>query len=229
MMDMQVFKYNGNEVRTVLRDGQPWWVLKDVCDVLGLSNATEVAKRLDSDERDVFKTKSDLVLNIPNRGITIVNESGLYNVILRSDKPEAHAFKRWVTHEVLPLIRKYGFYATDVVIDNLLNNPDTIIGILEAYKHERDMHHEAQTKLDAATIRLDEHGQWMSIKRVAALNHWRWQDLDWRRLKAASHALGYGVQKVDDKNYGKVNAYHIDVWQRVYPNLRLCAEAVCHE
>jgi prophage antirepressor-like protein len=89
-----------------------------VCGVLGLSNPTSIADRLDDDEKgvsitdtlgddekDILKTKSDLVLDIPNRGLAIVNESGLYNVIIRSDKPEAKNFKRWIAHEVLPSIR----------------------------------------------------------------------------------------------------------------------------
>ena len=113
MNELQVFSYEGNEIRTIQRAGEPWWVLKDVCSALGLSNPTIVSARLDDDEKDIFKTKSDLVLDVSNRGVTIVNESGLYNVILRSYKPEARHFKRWVTHEVLPAIRKHGAYVTD--------------------------------------------------------------------------------------------------------------------
>ena len=99
-----MFDYKGAEVRTVERENQIWWVLKDVCEVLGLKNPTIVAERLDDDE----VTKFDLggLSGVSN----IVNESGLYNVILRSDKPEAKEFKRWVIHEVLPSIRKNGGY-----------------------------------------------------------------------------------------------------------------------
>jgi prophage antirepressor-like protein len=105
MNNLQVFKYGDNEVRTVQKNGEPWWVLKDVCEALGLSNAKMVAQRIDEDERGKF--------DLPRQGETwIVNESGLYNVILRSDKPEAKQFKRWVTHEVLPAIRKTGTYTT---------------------------------------------------------------------------------------------------------------------
>jgi len=101
--NLQLFNYNGNEIRTVQKDGETWWVLKDVCDVLGIANITQLAQRLDDDERSMF--------NIGRQGETnIINESGLYNVILRSDKPEAKDFKRWVTHEVLPAIRKTGGY-----------------------------------------------------------------------------------------------------------------------
>ena len=106
MDELQVFTYEKKEVRTIQKNGETWWVLKDVCGALGLSNPTVVADRLDDDERAKF--------DLGRQGETnIVNESGLYNVILRSDKPEAKQFKRWVTHEVLPQIRKHGMYATD--------------------------------------------------------------------------------------------------------------------
>ena len=103
MNELQVFKYSGKQVRTLLKDNQPWWVLKDVCDILGLTNPSVVADRLDDDERSKF--------DLGRQGeATIINESGLYNVILRSDKPEAKPFRKWVTAEVLPTIRKTGGY-----------------------------------------------------------------------------------------------------------------------
>lgn len=111
MNDLQIFNYGAVPVRTLVKDGELWWVLADVCQVLGLLNPTVVANRLDDDEKEILKTKLDLVLDIPNRGLTIINESGLYKVILRSDKPEAKKFTRWVTHEVLPAIHKTGSYS----------------------------------------------------------------------------------------------------------------------
>lgn len=103
--------YNGKVVRTVEKDGEIWWVLRDVCVILGLSNPTSVSNRLDDDEkrRAEFNPKSDIGLS-HNGYTTIINESGLYSVLLRSDKPEAKPFKRWVTHEVLPSIRKTESY-----------------------------------------------------------------------------------------------------------------------
>jgi prophage antirepressor-like protein len=128
--DLQIFNYEGNQVRTVQRDGEPWWVLKDVCTVLGIGNSRDVARRLEDDE----KNSVDLVDGTPgNPAKTIVSESGLYSVILRSDKPEARKFKRWVTHDVLPTIRRHGMYARD----ELLDNPDLMIAVLQALKFER--------------------------------------------------------------------------------------------
>lgn len=104
MRTIQHFNYEGYEIRTIDIDGESWWVLADVCKVLGLSNPTVVASRLDEDER--------AKLGLGRQGAsTIINESGLYKVILRSDKPEAKGFTRWVTHEVLPSIRKTGTYS----------------------------------------------------------------------------------------------------------------------
>lgn len=91
------------EIRTILRDGDPWFVLTDVCKALELTNPSKVAQRLDDDERSNFK------LGRQGNGI-LINESGLYAVILRSDKPQAKAFRKWITSEVLPTLRKTGSY-----------------------------------------------------------------------------------------------------------------------
>ena len=107
MNDLQIFTYQQNAVRTVERDGEPWFVLKDVCDVLGISKYRDVSERLDTDEREPVK------VDTPGgpQMMTAVNESGLYSVILRSDKPEAKPFRKWVTSEVIPAIRRHGSYS----------------------------------------------------------------------------------------------------------------------
>lgn len=104
--NLQVFNYNNSEVRTVIKDGDPWFVLKDVCKALGIKNSRMVSNALDADEKDV--SLADTLGGRQNA--TIINESGLYTVILRSDKPEAKPFRKWVTSEVLPSIRKHGAY-----------------------------------------------------------------------------------------------------------------------
>jgi len=104
MNELQVFNFKENEVRTVTINNNPYFVLKDVCDVLELKNATMVADRLDEDE--VTKFNLGGLSGVSN----VINESGLYAVILRSDKPKAKEFRKWVTSEVLPAIRKTGSY-----------------------------------------------------------------------------------------------------------------------
>lgn len=109
MNELQVFNYESNEVRTVMRNGEPWFCLVDVCRVLDLSSPHKVAERLDRDELTGIKVRS----GGQTREMTFINESGLYNVILRSDKPEAKPFRKWVTGTVLPSIRKTGSYGAD--------------------------------------------------------------------------------------------------------------------
>jgi anti-repressor protein len=108
-------------------------VLKDVCDILELTSPHKVAERLDDDE----KGRSQIPTLGGNQELTVVSESGLYNVILRSDKPEAKKFKRWVTHEVLPTIRRHGAYVTPAKLEELMNDPDSWIKVLTALKEER--------------------------------------------------------------------------------------------
>lgn len=106
MNGLQVFQYEGKQVRTVEKDGETWWVLKDVCAVLGILKHRDVAARLDADERGSVRV--DTLGG--TQEMVCVNESGLYHVILRSDKPQAKPFRRWVTKEVLPEIRRKGSY-----------------------------------------------------------------------------------------------------------------------
>ncbi|MCX7772943.1 MAG: Bro-N domain-containing protein [Clostridia bacterium] len=112
MNELQIFNYSDKPVRTILKDNEPWWVLKDVSEILELSNSRMVADRLEEDEVSQTYITDNLGRQ---QETTIINESGLYNVILRSDKPEAKAFKRWITHEVLPSIRKHGAYISKSV------------------------------------------------------------------------------------------------------------------
>lgn len=102
--EIQKFDFRGTSLRTLTDEaGEPWFVAKDVCDILGHSNVSMALDRLDDDERSKF--------NLGRQGETnIVNEAGLYSLVLGSRKPEAHEFQRWVTHEVLPSIRKHGGY-----------------------------------------------------------------------------------------------------------------------
>jgi prophage antirepressor-like protein len=107
MEQLKTLSFDEKQVRTIDRDGELWWVLKDVCEALEVSDTSNVAKRLDDDERGTYQIST---LG-GNQEMLIISESGLYNVILRSDKPKAKLFRKWVTHEVLPSIRKTGGYS----------------------------------------------------------------------------------------------------------------------
>ena len=106
--EIQTFNFNTAELRTLTDEtGDPWFVAKDVCDILGLENSRKATAELDPDEKNTV-TISDGIPGNPNK--TIISEPGLYKLIMRSRKPEAKAFQRWVTHEVLPQIRRTGGY-----------------------------------------------------------------------------------------------------------------------
>lgn len=130
--EIQKFDFKGAPLRTLTDEaGEPWFVAKDVCAILEISNPSDALKRLDDDERSRF--------NLGRQGETnIVNEAGLYVLVLGSRKPEAHEFKRWVTHEVLPQIRKTGGYipTTDVDDDMTILAKAVMIGqrTMEAQK-----------------------------------------------------------------------------------------------
>lgn len=114
--EIQRFEFKGASLRTLIdKAGEPWFVAKDVCDVLELSNVGQALARLDDDEKSSI-TLNDGTPGNPNKAI--VSESGLYALVLASRKPEAHEFKRWVTHEVLPQIRKTGGYIPTVDVDD---------------------------------------------------------------------------------------------------------------
>lgn len=149
MNEIQIFNYNNIEVRTVQKDGEPWFVLRDVCEVLELSTPARVAERLDKDE-----VRQTHIIDSLGRQqeTTIINESGLYNVILRSDKPEAKPFRKWVTSEVLPNIRKHGAYMTPETIDRMITSPEFGIKLLTALKDEQDKRKALEVTNSALTV-----------------------------------------------------------------------------
>lgn len=150
MNEIQIFNYNSNEVRTVQRDGEPWFVLKDVCQVLGMDTTQlkKVADRLDPDE----KGRTQITTPGGEQETWIINESGLYNVILRSDKPDAKPFRKWVTSEVLPSIRKHGAYMTPETLQAAIMNPDIMIQLCQQLKAEQDKNMVLRADNSALTV-----------------------------------------------------------------------------
>ncbi|MGG3523053.1 phage antirepressor [Bacillus pseudomycoides] len=146
MNQLQVFNNKEfGQVRTVLQGEDVWFVAKDVTDVLELKSAKDSTKYLDDDEKDKVLIKhsgSDY-----KSEMMVVNESGLYSLILRSRKPQAKAFKKWVTSEVLPSIRKHGAYMTDQALEQAVTNPDFMIGLLTNLKEEQAKRIEAERKV----------------------------------------------------------------------------------
>lgn len=142
--NLQTWNYENSEIRTVEKDGEPWWVLADVCKVLEISNSRNVSSRLETDEKGV--TLVDTLGG--TQQMTVINESGLYAVILRSDKPQAKPFRKWVTNEVLPSIRKHGAYMTDQTLEQALTSPDFLIQLATQLKEEKEQRKQLEVKVE---------------------------------------------------------------------------------
>jgi prophage antirepressor-like protein len=212
-MQIIPFEYESRQVR-VIQDGNvdPWWVAKDVCEILDLD--VSQTRRLDDDEKGLREIQT---LGGP-QAMVCVNESGLYNLIIRSNKPEAKKFRKWITSEVLPTIRKTGGYETQkmspldialVTIQELQKTQATVtehdqrLTLLEAKSHQNSGQTgywtiTAWCKLNNLSLSLDEA---MQKGRKAARLSGEW---------------GAEIGKVHDERFGVVNSYREDVLEEVF-------------
>lgn len=191
MNELQIFNYHDTPLRTVEREGELWWVLKDVCGVLGIANHSNVMARLDDDEKALHLVED---LNGKAQQTSIINEPGLYNVILRSDKPEAKDFKRWVTHEVLPSIRQKGSYSIPAM------SPAQLIAaqaqLLVDMERRMD---EMQGQTQALEEKVDKA---MKAFSRPAEDHWR-SDMD-KAVKDLNAAMGWSLPKLRGKLFSEL-------------------------
>jgi anti-repressor protein len=129
----KLFEFRGQQLRVVEQNNEPWFIAKDVCEILEINNSRQALSRLDEEE------KADVTLNDgrQNRNFSVVNESGLYELIFASRKPEAKTFKKWVKQEVLPSIRKHGAYMTENTLEKALTSPDFLIQLATQLKEEQ--------------------------------------------------------------------------------------------
>lgn len=143
----EIFNFNGKQVRTIILDSEPFFVGKDVADILGYSRADNaIRSHVDDDDKLMHQFSA----SGQNRNMIIINESGLYSLILASKLPQAKEFKKWITREVLPAIRKHGGYLTDRMIEQALLNPDTIIKLATDLKQEREKSSRLEIELEQA-------------------------------------------------------------------------------
>ena len=199
---LQVFQNQEfGELRTIVKEGEPWFVAIDVCKALEIANSRMAVDRLDDDEKNTVSLTDGTPGN-PNK--TIVSESGLYSLALGSRKPQAKPFKRWVTHEVIPSIRKHGAYATPATIESLIQNPESGIKLLTALKEEQDKRKAAEAKIEADKPKVlfaDSVGssrQSILIREMAKLLKQNGVDIGEKRLFSWMRANGYLIQKCGD-------------------------------
>ena len=139
MNDLKIFENPAfGQVRTLEREGEPWFVGKDVATALGYSDTADALKKhVDEEDKELLKPGEMPTLKMSNFGAYIINESGLYSLVLSSKLPTAKAFKRWITSEVIPSIRKHGAYITPDTLEQMIADPDTTIRLLTTLKEER--------------------------------------------------------------------------------------------
>lgn len=145
--EIQRFEFKGESLRALTNmAGEPWFVAKDACNILGI-DTNHLREALDDDE--ITNLRNSEVWNQPGRAPLIISEPGLYKLIMRSRKPEAKEFQRWVTHEVLPSIRKHGAYMTQQTLDKALTSPDFLIQLATKLKEEQEKVKELEPKAKA--------------------------------------------------------------------------------
>ena len=195
--EVQVWNYEGAEVRTVQIDGEPWFVLTDVCRELEISNSRMAADRLENDELMSVKLTS----GGQRREMTIVNESGLYTVILRSDKPQAKPFRKWVTSEVLPSIRKHGSYSVQSQFADLSPQLQVLIQMETRQKQIEARQAEQATALAGLEQKIQ------NTCEVIALDKTAWRKDSEHLINKIARATGEG--------YGGIRLVYEEIYRSI--------------
>ncbi|MFA3238350.1 phage antirepressor protein [Acinetobacter baumannii] len=243
MSNVSVFNFNQNEVRTIVKeDGEIWFVLSDVCNVLEIGNPSDAARRLDNDEVTLD------IIEGNHRPTNLVNESGLYSLVLTSRKPEAKQFKKWVTSDVLPSIRKNGGYISgqenddpEIIMAKALQVANNVIlrktQELQQAQAERD--HAITTKAEIGSRReatamataskfkrenedlKQKLGESISFAAVASINtklKTNFGNKEGHLLSKYSreHHLEIKKATVQGQRFSEVNSYHRDAWLAIF-------------
>ena len=196
--EVQVWNYEGAEVRTVQIDGEPWFVLADICRELEISHVKDTATRIDED--DLGQTE---VIDRMGRSqkVWIINESGLYTVILRSDKPQAKPFRKWVTSEVLPSIRKHGSYSVQSQFADLSPQLQVLIQMETRQKQIEARQAEQATALAGLEQKLQ------NTCEVIALDKTAWRKDSEHLINKIARATGEG--------YGSIRLVYEEIYRSI--------------
>ena len=198
MNEIQVWNYESSEVRTVQVNGEPWFVLSDVCKVLELSTPARVAERLEKDEVSQTHTIDRMGRE---QKTTIINESGLYTVILRSDKPQAKPFRKWVTSEVLPSIRKHGSYSVQSQFADLSPQLQVLIQMETRQKQIEARQTEQATALAGLEQKIQ------NTCEVIALDKTAWRKDSEHLINKIARATGEG--------YGGIRLVYEEIYRSI--------------
>ena len=212
------------KVRVVIHNGEPWFIAKDLCECLGLENISEALRGLDEDEKITLSNPDgNPRAGIPHQ-MNVVSESGLYSLVIRSRKPEAKAFKRWVTHEVLPSIRKTGQYGGIPDFTDPVAAARAWADAMEAKRNLEQRNEQlVNTVTDLATVTtalrdaLGNSIDWKSVTAIPWLREYfadastRTCSIIGKFLTMLSEFRGYTVRDVPDSEWGSVHAYHKDM------------------
>lgn len=213
--NVQVFENSEfGKVRTVVgNDGEPWFVAADIARVPEMADATHAVRGLEEDERGIHKVET----RGGEQDMAVITEAGLYTVLVRSNKAIAKPFRRWVTHEVLPSIRKHGAYVTPSLIDQILADPDMMIRLLTELKEERAKSTALADKVEEQAIELNESERYWTIAKYNRMNKLGWSlDACKKAGKEASRYArlhNYQIKRCEtnDERFGWVNSYPLDM------------------
>ncbi|MFL1695654.1 phage antirepressor [Weissella kandleri] len=188
MNEVQIFNFEQSDVRTVLIENEPYFVGKDVAEVLGYKDSDKAVR--DHIEKDEKLTRQ-FSGSGQKRSMTVINESGVYSLIFGSKLESAKRFKKWVTSDVLPTIRKNGGYLTDSKIEEVLTDPDTIINLAKQLKEERNQKLMLQQQVAESRPKADYYDRIMKSKSLVTISQIA-EDYGWsaQKMNAKLHDLG---------------------------------------
>jgi prophage antirepressor-like protein len=209
-MELQLFQNAGFNIRGGLINNEPYFVFADVCKVLDIKNPSDAIKQVDDDER--------ARLDLGRQGEAwAVTESGLYRIVMRSDKQQAKPFQKWVSSEVLPSIRKHGIYATETTIESMISNPDFAIQLLTTLKEEKQARIEAERRNailmhSSKTYTTTEIAKELGLKSAIALNN----KLSDKKVQFKQNGTWVLYSKYSDLGYTDIKQTVLDSGKIVY-------------
>lgn len=217
--DLSIFNYAEQEVRIVMIESEPWFVVTDICACLGLENVSRAVASIDREDTVQCKVIDKIGRQ---QSVYCVNEGGLYNLIFKSEKDEAKAFKRWVTHEVLPSIRKTGKYELQkdslTAMTLMRQQLDYLIEHekqLREHKEKLENHETRIAEIEAQITTVNKDylslaGYYALKKQVWGLSQVEASQIG-KKLKKASDLAGMPIIRIHDAKFGEVNGYHKDI------------------